>query len=88
MNPENAPNQSAGPASLPPLPLQPAAVSSEAVQAPAPSSALQRDQVIVQAKALLQQYQADPHGLSEALRELKASYLANQFHITPNVAEN
>lgn len=43
---------------------------------------------VAQAKQLAQQYINDPYRLSEAISQLKASYQANQYHITPNQVEN
>lgn len=41
----------------------------------------------MQARSLVTQYQHDPYRLSGALGQLKAQYLADQFHITPKPAD-
>ena len=41
-----------------------------------------------QAKQLAAQYANDPYKLSEALGQLKAAYLSEQYHITSNQAGN
>jgi len=40
--------------------------------------------VAAQAQRLIQQHSHDPYALSEALQQLKSSYLAEQYHIVSN----
>lgn len=89
MLPDNSQGQITNPATLPPpmgavppTPLQPqASVPAPAAQPPAGSAA---STAIAQAKQLVAQYQTNPYQLSGALQQLKAQYLAEQFHIISN----
>ena len=90
MPPNHSQNQPTIPASLP-------AVSSGLAQPGTPSTnpALRQvgtdDRVahnIAQAKQLVLRYGNDPFKLSEALNQLKVAYLAEQYNITVNQAEN
>jgi hypothetical protein len=69
-------------------PLGPPAAD-QAAASPQPAAgnpdALQR--ASVQARQLVERHLQQPHELSEALAELKARYLAEQFHINPNAVE-
>jgi len=46
------------------------------------------EQVDAQAKQLIAQYQQNPYALAAAFEQLKSQYLADQYHIKPNSAEN
>jgi hypothetical protein len=91
MSPNDPQNNPGNPASLPAMPAIPQ-------QAPVAASSQQHATQTVngdvavraaaQAKQLISQYGGDPYRLSESLNQLKAAYLADQFHITPNQAEN
>jgi hypothetical protein len=43
---------------------------------------------VAQAKQLALQYANDPYLLSEALGQLKTTYLADQYHIVPSQADH
>lgn len=86
MIPETLPNHQGVPASLPavsPVQASPAQSGSNAVPAPDGDAAAH---YAVKIKQLVSQYNSNPHGLAEALNQLKATYLAEQHHITPNQA--
>ena len=90
MNPDaNQQPTSSTPASLPAVPVQPqpvAAAPAPGVAAPVPHTGL-KEQVTLQAQALVAQYQQDPYKLSVALQQLKANYIAQQFNISAKSAE-
>jgi hypothetical protein len=84
VNPQNSPSV---PTSLPPV----AADQQQFKPAPAPTSPAGpslsvSEHYAVQAKQALVQYAGDPYRLSEALSQLKAAYLSEQYHITANKA--
>lgn len=94
MNPDT--NQSptpTTPASLPVVPPQPQPQAAPSAAVPpqpqadvTPPTDLTQA-VSMQARSLVTQYQHDPYRLSGALGQLKAQYLADQFHITPKPAD-
>jgi hypothetical protein len=90
-NPQN--HHPSEPASLPAVPVtsqqQPtgAVPSQPAVPSPMPvGDATARS--VAQAKQLALQYANDPYLFSEALSQLKTTYLADQYHIVPSQADH
>lgn len=89
MNPEhNQQTPPLAPASLPVVPQasQPSTLAPQS-QAAAVQPANLTEAVSMQAKELVKQYQHDPYRLSGALQQLKAQYLADQFHITTKTVD-
>lgn len=64
----------------------PAPIPPQPPQVPAGPKAL-AEHVPEQAKQLVEQYRQDPFRMSNALNQLKASYLAEHYHVTPNTVE-
>jgi len=88
MGPENHQNVPSGvPASLPVVPAQPQSTGPVRPAQPVPPSANLAEVVSLQAKSLVSQYQQDPYRLSGAMQQLKAKYLADQFHISIKSAD-
>jgi len=99
MHPNTPQQQPHGAVNLPqvqsqvPSPVAPSpAQAMQPPTAPAPAgplgSALTPEQVTLQAKQLVTQYQNDPMKLSIAFAQLKAAYLASQYHVILNSVEN
>jgi hypothetical protein len=96
MFPNDQQSNPGNPASLPAMPAMPQLPQQAAGPAPMPTP--QASQLVAsedaaaraaaQARQLISQYGGDPYKLSEALNQLKAVYLADQYHVTPNQAEN
>lgn len=88
----NSPYQSqpGEPVSLPPVPAmgQPLPAVPPASQPVQPQTIDAVARVAAEARGLTVQYANDPYKLSEALSQLKNTYLADQYHITTNQAEN
>lgn len=85
MNPE-LPHVQNGPVAAPQGPAVAPPVSGGGQPVPAAGTAAQ--QYAAKAKLLVEQYQNDPFQLNIELDKLKTSYLAEEFHITLNAAEN
>lgn len=86
MPPITPQNQSAEPASLPP-------VSAQAQTPPAPQPTTTNQvapgpQALLQAKMLIEQYKNDPYKLALAFEQLKAAYVAREFSVVPNPVED
>jgi hypothetical protein len=85
MFPDNAQNHTGSSTSLPPVAAQPQqAPSNSAPLHPSSSSpsAGAAEHYALQARQLIVQYANDPYRLCEALIQLKAAYLSEQYHIT------
>ncbi|HSX30295.1 MAG TPA: hypothetical protein VLE99_00035 [Candidatus Saccharimonadales bacterium] len=103
MYPNGSQSDQTGASSLPPVPVPPSDISatnsalpslptaplslggSAGTVKPSPASPLA---VAGEARNLVSQYANDPFRLGGALNQLKLSYLAEQYHITTNTAEN
>jgi len=83
--PQNQPGTSAN---LPMIPQQTQPTVSGQALPPTAGTSASVTQVGLQAKQLVAQYGNDPFRLSAALEQLKSNYLAEQYHIIPNSAEN
>lgn len=79
--PQNLPGSATGG-----MPVQSPSIPTTTPQAHVPNPQLAQ-KVDEQVKALVAQYQQDPYKLCEALVQLKASYLAENFNIIPSAAE-
>lgn len=93
MFPNDLQNQPGNPTSLPAMPpvgqpQQQAPIAASPVSASHVATEDVSARVAAQAKQLTLQYAGDPYKLSEALNQLKAAYLAEQYHVTTNQAEN
>jgi hypothetical protein len=76
------------PANLPAVPLQPPLPSMAGTGQGAPAAhANAQESVAAQAEQLVLQYQNNPFQLSAALAQLKAKYIAQHYHISPNSAD-
>lgn len=64
-----------------PVPVQP--VNQAPLSAVDPSVA-----AALQARQLVERYAQDPYQLAESINQLKGSYVAQRYHIAPNVAGN
>jgi hypothetical protein len=97
----NAPqDQLAESASLPPVPLQPqfgqpipglplASMPAQGpnLAVPVPTGVDPKAQAVAQTRQLFEQYKNDPHGLSDALQQVKSNYIAAQYNVAPNIPE-
>ena len=89
-NPQN--HQPTEPTGLPAVSPASQQQASRAVPSNPPSQPVAVGDAIVrsvaQAKQLSAQYGNDPYRLSEAMSQLKATYLAEQYHVVPNQVDN
>lgn len=91
MFPNNSPQNQLEPSNSPGISPAGGQPTVEAVRPPLPPSPSAPDQAssnlaavsASRARQAMQQYARDPHKLSDALQEIKADYLAQQYHITP-----
>jgi hypothetical protein len=89
MFPDTPHNQSAPQTALPPIvPHQPQPPTSPAAAPVAQQMSEAKPAMTAQARQLMEQYKNDPYHLSEALQQLKSTYLAQQYGIAPNLVEN
>jgi hypothetical protein len=93
MTPDNIPNQQGAASSLPPIPASsaPMSIGSEPgkqSQSSIQSSLAANGHYAMQVEQLIEQCGNDPYKLSVGLSQIKSAYLTEQFHITPNQADN
>lgn len=94
---DNFRNQPSNPAILPPVPAadlsRPISTPvSKDVLSPPPVAAdqaplLGTEAAVTKARRLVEQHQNDPRQLSQALGQLKAQYLAEEFHVNINPSQ-